>query len=224
MNVTQQCKTGVRPLPPDRIAAVPVLGSGADLVEDAAARRRQVRHLDHGAGMALVPEIDEAPARAVALLAYRVAAGEGAPVERVVVLGPARPVLQPLVAGGQEVAPHAGGVAPLLDQLDLHVPGIGERDREVNAVVARAAVAEGGQRQPVDVEPRPDPADLDPVAHRRLDVAHHVPHLAQRSEQPAHGVPPSRVAAYAEPRPCATVSAAVALRDRWAGGAVGPSR
>src|SRR3990172_2205844 len=180
-----------RLLPADGIAAVPALGDRADLVEGAAARRRQVRHLDHRAWMALVPEIDEAPAGAVALLTRRVAAGERPLVQRVVVLGPARPVLQPLVPGRQEVTVHAGGIAALLDQLDLHVTRIGERDREVNAVVACPAVGESGQQQSVDVEPGPDAADLDPVAHRRVDIAHHVTDLAQGPEQTTHGLPPS---------------------------------
>src|SRR5262245_34655347 len=58
-----------RPLPADRIRAVPPLRRFADLVEDAAPRRCQVRHLDHRAGMSLVGEVHEAPARTVALLA-----------------------------------------------------------------------------------------------------------------------------------------------------------
>src|SRR4051812_44685791 len=61
-----------RPLGADRIAAVPACRSGTDRVENAHPRGRRVRHLDHRAWMALVAEIDEAAARAVALLADRV--------------------------------------------------------------------------------------------------------------------------------------------------------
>ena len=70
-------------------------------------------------GWPSLPEVDETPARAVPLLAHRVAGGEGSPVDRVVILGPAQPVLQPLASRGEELSVHAGRVRALLDQLEL---------------------------------------------------------------------------------------------------------
>src|SRR5262245_63251470 len=89
-----------RPLATDRVAAVPALGGRADLVEDPAAGRGQVRHLDDGAGMAFLVEINEAAARGVALLTHAVAVGQRPLVELIVVFRPARPVLQPLAPRG----------------------------------------------------------------------------------------------------------------------------
>ena len=165
-------------------------------------RRRvgcQVRHLDDRARVALVLEIDETAARAVAFLSHGVAALERLPVQHVVVFRPARPVLEPLAPRSQEVAVHARRLAALLDQLDLHVARVRERDRHVKVVVADAAIAEGCQRQSVDVEPRSNTADIDPMAHRRVDIAHHITHLTQRPEQSTHVSP--RPFSDVEPRP-----------------------
>src|SRR5262249_37897475 len=106
-----------RPAPADRVAAVPADGGGADRVEDPAARLGHVGHLDHRSGMAFVPEIDEAAARAVALLADRVPRPKRLLQDVVVVDRPARPVLHALVTGSEEIAIHAGRRAALLDQL-----------------------------------------------------------------------------------------------------------
>src|SRR5262249_49968295 len=174
------------PLAAYGIATVPALSGRADLVEDAAARRREVGHLDDRAWMPLLGEVHEPPAGAIALLADGVAVGEGAFVARVVILGPARPVLQPLAPGGQEIPPHAGCRAPLLDQLELDIAGVGEGDGQMDTVVSHAPIAECGHGEPVRVVPGPDAAHVHPVAHRRLDVADHESHLAQRSEQNTH--------------------------------------
>jgi hypothetical protein len=138
-------------------------------------------------GVAFVAQIYERSARAFALLADRIAVRQRAPQVGLVVDRPAGPVLHALMPGGEEVAVHARGFAALLDQLDLHVAGIGQRDGDVNVVVALAQIGEGRHRQPVRVEPGPDAAHFGPVLHRCLDVAHHDANLAHISEQPAHG-------------------------------------
>jgi hypothetical protein len=48
------------------------------------------------------------------------------------VVRPVRDVLQALAAGGQEVAVHRRRVVPLLDELDLQVARVAERDRDVD--------------------------------------------------------------------------------------------
>src|SRR5262244_1211241 len=47
-------------------------------------------------------------------------------------------------------------------------------------------VPEAVQRQFFGDVPGPDAANLDPVAHRLVNVAHHEPHLPQRTEKSAH--------------------------------------
>ena len=91
-------------------------------------------------------------------------------------------MLHPLVPGGEKITVHAWRVAALLDQFDLHIARIRQRDRHVNVVVALAHIGERGHRQPVRIEPRPDPADLRPVLHRRFDIAHHHADLAHIPE------------------------------------------
>jgi hypothetical protein len=81
------------------------------------------------------------------------------------------------VPGRQKIAVHARRIVALLDQLELHVPGIGQRDCQMNAIVALLFVPEAVQRQLLGDIPRTNPADLDPVAHRSVDVAHDKPHL-----------------------------------------------
>ncbi len=51
-----------RPVVADRITAIPIDRRSAHCIEDAAARRRQLGHLDYSAGVALVPgmTVDEA--------------------------------------------------------------------------------------------------------------------------------------------------------------------
>jgi hypothetical protein len=98
-------------------------------------------------------------------------------------------VLQPAArVHREEVAAHRRMVRALLDQLDLHLAGIRQCDRQVDVVIALAAIAERRQRQALGIEPWTDAAHLDPMPHRSLDVGDDIAHLAQRSEQPAHGV------------------------------------
>src|ERR1700756_5123056 len=103
-----------------------------------------------------------------------------------VVLGPARPVLQALVPSRKELAIHRWLIVALLDQLELHVPGIGQRNRQMNIVVALLLIPEPVERQFLGDVPRADAAHLDPVAHRLIDVAHDKAHLPQWAEQSAH--------------------------------------
>src|SRR5215475_10377192 len=127
-----------------------------------------MRHLYHGAWVTLVAKINETSTRAVALLSDRVARGEGALVDLVIVLRPARPVLHALAPGSQEIAIHAGGIAALLDELELDIAGVRQRYGDVDVVVAPAGVGEASDGQTVGVEPRSDAANLHPVPQRWL--------------------------------------------------------
>src|SRR5205823_9462595 len=126
----------------------------------------------------------------VALLADLPTAVQRPLADLVVVLRPTRPVLHALMAGVEKIAVEARAVAALLDQLQLHVAGIRECDRHLE-IVPPPAVPEFIHRQLLGVEPRADAADLDPVAHRLVDVADDDPDLPHRPEQPAHAPPPS---------------------------------
>src|SRR6266571_8993289 len=183
-----------RPVQTDRIAPVPGERGFADLIEDAHPGRRRLGHLDDRARVALIEEIDEGAARGVAHLAEIPAGRQGALADLVVVDRPARPVLHPLMPRGEEIAVEAWGFAALLDQFELHIARIGERDRDLD-VVGPAAIAELVHRQLLGVEPRADAAHLDPMAHRLVDVAHDDPDLAHRPEQATHrSLPPYAIA------------------------------
>src|SRR6202158_2761300 len=68
----------LRPIAADRVASVPADRRLAHGVEDAHPGRGRLGHLDDRAGMAFGQEIDEGPARRVALLADLPAARQGA--------------------------------------------------------------------------------------------------------------------------------------------------
>src|SRR5262249_32729724 len=108
-----------------------------------------------------------------------------------VVHRPARPMLHPLVAGGEEIAVEARHIVALLDQLELHIARIGKGDRHLE-IVGPPSIAEFIQLQLLRIEPRADAAYPSPVMHRLLDVAHDDPDLPHWSEQPAHRLLPSR--------------------------------
>src|SRR6266851_1957476 len=177
--------SALRPIQADRVAPVPIACGVADLIEDAHAGRCRLGHLDDRAGMAFIEEIDERAARGVALLADLPAGRQGARADLAVVHRPARPVLHPLMPRGEEIAVEAWGFAALLDQFELHIARIGEGGRDLD-VVAAALVAELVHRQLLGIKPRADAADLDPMAHRLVDVAHDDPDLTHRPEQAAH--------------------------------------
>src|SRR6516162_1329689 len=100
-----------RPVMADRVAAIPIDRRLAHRIEDAAPRRCQLGHFDHGAWVALVQKIDEWPAWGFAPLVDRPAV-HNRPIEQfVIVLRPARPVLQALMPSGEKVAIHAGVVS-----------------------------------------------------------------------------------------------------------------
>src|SRR5881227_1222401 len=126
--------SALRPFVADWIAAVPADCRRAHRIEDAHAGRGRLGHLDHCAGMTLVQEIDERPARRVALLTDLPAALECPFADLVIVLGPTRPVLHSLMTAREKIAVEAGTVAALLDELQLHVAGIGEGDRHLDVV------------------------------------------------------------------------------------------
>src|ERR1043166_8782995 len=120
--------SALRPLVADSIAPVPADRGFADRIADAHAGRGRLGHFAPPAGMTSVQKMDERAARRVALLADLPAALQGALADCVVVLGPARPVLHALMSGGEKVAVETRAVAALLDQFELHIPGIGESD------------------------------------------------------------------------------------------------
>src|SRR5436305_14453118 len=177
--------SALRPFVADRIDAVPADCRRAHRIEDAHAGRGRLGHLDHRAGMTLVQKIDKGSARRVALLTDLPAALERPFADLVIVLGPTRPVLHSLMAAREKIAVEAGAVAALLDELQLHVAGIRERDRHLD-IVDPSLVAEVAQRQLLGIEPRADAAHLDPMMHCLLDVADDDPDLAHRPEQSAH--------------------------------------
>jgi phosphoribosylamine---glycine ligase len=181
-----------RPVLADGIAPVPVSRRLAHLVEDAHAGGGRLGHLDDGAGVALFEEVDEGPSLAFALLADMPAARERLIPDLAVVHRPARPVLSPFLAGIDEIPIQARRPAALLDQFELDVARIGERDRQMRDVVGLALIAVRGQRQLVGIEPRADAAHLNPVLHRLVDVLDDDADLPHVAENPAHGFPPRR--------------------------------
>jgi hypothetical protein len=97
----------VRPLMTDWAAAIPIDCGFTHCIEDATADRRQFGHLDHGAGVAFIRKIDKRSARCFTPLPYCPTLLNRPIDELVIVLGPARLVLQTLVTGGKKVAIHA---------------------------------------------------------------------------------------------------------------------
>src|SRR5260370_37742896 len=114
-------RLAMRPVHADRVASVPGERGLADLVEDAHSGRRRLGHFDDRAGVAFVEKIDEGAARGVALLADLPAGRQGALADLVIVDRPARPVLHPLMARGDEIAVDAWGLAAPLDPFELHI-------------------------------------------------------------------------------------------------------
>ena len=165
-----------------------------DVVEEPALAAADVGNLDHCSGMARGFEIDEAALRAadLALVADGKTLREGAVVERLIIVRPPGHVLQTLAVVAQEIEIHGGRIVALLDQFDLQVVGIGERDRELDRRID-AAIAEPVHLDPLDVEERADPQRLRPEAQRGFDVAHDIAVLADLAEKPAHRIllPPS---------------------------------
>src|SRR5215469_1742556 len=95
-------------------------------------------------------------------------------------------MLQTLVSGCEKIAIHACRRVSLLDQLKLHITRIGQRDGEMNIVVALLLVPEAVKRQFLGDEPRSDSTDLDPVTRGLFNVADDKAHLPQRTKQTTH--------------------------------------
>jgi hypothetical protein len=93
-------------------------------------------------------------------------------------------VLGARATGIEELAVHRRRVVALLDELDLDITRVGQRDAQLNRGVD-AAVAEVIRLHPFDVEPRAH-AVPDPLLHRRLDVDHDIADLCDLTEDPAH--------------------------------------
>ena len=79
---------------------------------------------------------------------------------------------------GEEVSIHAWRIAALLDQFQLHVARVRQGNRDMNAVVSLASIAELRDGKLVGIEPWTDTADFDPMLHGALDVAHDDPDLS----------------------------------------------
>ena len=95
-------------------------------------------------------------------------------------------MLQALAVVAQKIEIHGRRVIALLDQLDLEIAGIGERDRKLDGRFL-AAIAEPVGLHPLDVEKRPDFQRLRPEAERGLDVAHDIAVLTDIAEKQTHG-------------------------------------
>ena len=114
----------------NRIASIPVSGGLGDEPEGFTLRTADLGKLHDGSRMELVQEVDETPIRAMdpAFLPDLVACGGEAFHVGVESFCPVGHVLESLVPGPEEIEIHGWGVIELLDQLNLQVPRIGQRD------------------------------------------------------------------------------------------------
>src|SRR5262245_5594079 len=112
------------------IGAIPVGGGRLHALEEAALGTADVGNLNHRAGMARRLEIGEASLRPadLAFMPDDKSGGDRTVVKRLVVGAPVGHVLQSLAMLAQEIEIHRRRVIALLDQFDLQVSGIGERN------------------------------------------------------------------------------------------------
>src|SRR3954453_16204304 len=199
----------------DRPRAIPAQSRLPDLLEEGPLGAADVGDLDHGAWMGLGVEIGKAPlvTADLALMADPIAERERPVVERLVVVAPVGHVLEAFVAGLEEFPVQRRRVVALLDQLDLEVAGIGQRDAHLDGGVL-AAMAKPVGRDAVHVVPGTDAHYLDPVLHRGVDVPDHITVLAYRAEDAAHARAPlvSLITSVQCPRPWQPASRP---RCRW---------
>src|SRR5690242_14088916 len=139
---------------PDRIGAIPTGRHFSDVLEESALAATDVGYFDHGTGMGLRVEIGEAAlfAADLALMSHLVAKRQRPVVELLVFPAPIRHVLQAFAAAIEKFLVHRGRIVALLDQLDLEIAGIGERDAHLHGGVF-AAVAEVIGLDPIDIVP-----------------------------------------------------------------------
>jgi len=88
-------------------------------------------------------------------------------------------------AGVEKLLVHRGRIVPLLDQFDLQVAGIRQRNAHLQARIF-TAVPEIVGLDPVDIEPGANAHHVDPVIHGGADVPHHIPVLSDGSEDTTH--------------------------------------
>src|SRR5262245_1256516 len=112
------------------IGAVPVGSGRLHALEKAALGAADVGDLDHRAGMARRLEIGEASLRPadLAFMTDDKTGRDRAVIERLIIGAPVGHVLQSLAMFSQEIEIHRWRVIALLDQFDLQVAGIGERN------------------------------------------------------------------------------------------------
>src|SRR5689334_7113945 len=121
----------------DRPRAVPAQSRLLHPLEEWALGSADIGDLDDGARMRLCVEIGEASlvAADLAFVADPVAEPERLVVERLVIVAPVGHVLEAFVAGVQKLLVQRGCVVALLDQLDLQIAGIGQRNAHLYARV-----------------------------------------------------------------------------------------
>ena len=104
------------------------------MFEEGALAAADVGDLDHGAAVSGAVEIGEPPPRAadLSLMADDEARRDGAVVERLIVVALVRHVLHALAVIPEVIAVHRRRVVALLDQFDLQVAGIGQRDAHLD--------------------------------------------------------------------------------------------
>src|SRR5882672_5123409 len=171
----------------DGIGAVPTGGDLTDVLEETPLAAADVGYFDNGAGMGLRIEIGEAAlfAADLAFMSDFIAKRQRAVVERLIVAGPVRHVLQAFAAGVEELLVHRGRIVALLDQLDLEIAGIGERHAHLHGGVL-AAVAEVISFHLVDIVPGSDAHHVDPVIHGGADIPHDISVLADCTKNTTH--------------------------------------
>ncbi len=79
-----------------------------------------------------------------------------------------------------------GRIVPLLDQFDLEIARVGERDADF-CLGGFAAIAEPVHLHALDIIEGADAQHLGPMLQCGFDVAHDIAVLADLSENPAHG-------------------------------------
>ena len=157
------------------------------MLEEPPLAATDVGDLDDGAGMGLRIEVAEAALLAadLTLMPDLVTQRQRAVVERLIVPGPVRHVLHPFLTGVEKLLVHGRCVVPWLDEFDLEIAGIGQRDAHLDAGV-HTAMTEPVGLDPVDVEPWPDAHHVDPVVHRGADVAHDISILTDSAKDATH--------------------------------------
>jgi hypothetical protein len=98
-------------------------------------------------------------------------------------------VLQAFVPSVEELLVEGRRVVPRLDQLDLQVPGIGQRDAHSDRGVL-AAMAKPVCLDVFNVKPGANAHDVDPMIHGGVYITHHVAILPNGPKDTAQKIAP----------------------------------